>query len=256
MEGLLAIEVPILMSSERNEKQKNPHLVVLTGAGISAESGLPTFRGADGLWEGHRVQDVASPEGFVRNPHLVHRFYNLRRAALATVEPNAAHLALASLERAWPGPFLLITQNVDDLHERAGSQRLIHLHGELRRVRCLRCLWKGVWTADLTTETPCPHCRHTWVLRPDIVWFGEIPLQMEICRSALLQADLFLSIGTSGLVYPAAGFVSLVAEREGTRTVELNLEATGNPSFREVRPGPAGTTVPLLVEEWLSEFAQ
>lgn len=241
------------MSGARKEK-KSPRLVVLTGAGVSAESGLPTFRGSGGLWEGHRVEEVASPQGFARDPHLVHRFYNLRRAALDGVQPNAAHLALARLERAWPGDFLLITQNVDDLHERAGSRRLLHLHGELRKARCVHCAWNGTWTGDLDTDTACPHCGRTQILRPDIVWFGEIPMGMETCLAALDRADIFFSIGTSGLVYPAAGFVSEVASRPGTRTIELNLEATGNPNFQEVRTGPAGTTVPALVEELLGEW--
>ena len=231
---------------------KNGSIVVLTGAGISAESGLPTFRGADGLWEGHRVEDVASPEGFMRNPHLVQRFYNLRRAALNTVEPNAAHLALAKLDREWPGDFLLITQNVDDLHERAGSQRLVHMHGEVRKVRCPACRWLGVWQGDVTMETPCPHCKRTWTLRPHIVWFGEIPMEMDTCVEALSEADIFLAIGTSGQVYPAAGFVSRVAWRPETRRVEVNVEATGNPDFNEVCIGPASSTVPALVEELLS----
>lgn len=228
-----------------------PRLVILTGAGISAESGLPTFRGVDGLWEGHRVEDVASPEGFAQNPHLVQTFYNLRRAALDRVEPNAAHRALAQLEREWPGDVLLITQNVDDLHERAGTRNLIHMHGELRKVRCPRCRWKGRWDGDLTMETPCPHCKRTWALRPDIVWFGEMPMAMEACFEALREADVFLAIGTSGNVYPAAGFVSQVAYRRDTRRIEVNLEATGNPAFGEVRLGPAGVTVPVLVEELL-----
>ena len=233
-----------------------PRLVILTGAGISAESGLPTFRGVDGLWEGHRVEDVASPEGFAQNPHLVQKFYNLRRAALDQVAPNAAHRALSRLEAEWPGDFVLITQNVDDLHERAGSQSLIHMHGELRKVRCPQCRWKGHWQGDLTMETPCPHCKRTWVLRPDIVWFGEIPMEMDACFAALREADIFLAIGTSGNVYPAAGFVSHVAYRPETRRVELNLEATGNRDFGEVRLGPAGETVPALVDELLDHHGR
>jgi NAD-dependent deacetylase len=230
-----------------------PSLVVLTGAGISAESGLPTFRGADGLWEGHRVEEVASPAGFARNPELVHRFYNLRRAALARVEPNPAHHALARLEREWPGTFLLVTQNVDDLHERAGSRRMIHLHGELRRARCARadCGWSGVHEGDLGREHRCPACGRAGDLRPDIVWFGEVPMRMEECLDALQEARWFAAIGTSGLVYPAAGFVDVVARRTGARTVEINLEATGNPAFREVIAGPASRVVPTWVEECL-----
>ncbi len=227
-------------------------IVVLTGAGISVESGLPTFRGADGLWEGHRVEEVASPDGFAREPLLVHRFYNLRRAALHQVEPNAAHLALARLEREWQGDFLLITQNVDDLHDRAGSQRLLHMHGELRRARCTHCGASSSWVTALSPQTACPSCVQTGGMRPDIVWFGEVPMHLEACFTALSQADLFVAIGTSVTVYPAAGFVSLVAARSETRTLELNQEATGNPLFHEVRLGRATETVPELVAELLA----
>lgn len=232
-------------------RQQPSSIVVLTGAGISAESGLPTFRGADGLWEGHRVEEVASPEGFERNPLLVHRFYNLRRAALQAVEPNAAHRALARLEREWAGEFLLITQNVDDLHDRAGSRRLLHLHGELRRARCTRCENSLPWSGDLAPDTRCTSCGAVGGMRPDIVWFGEVPMHLERCFEALIRADLFVAIGTSGTVYPAAGFVAMVARREGGRTMELNQEATGNPLFHEVRLGPATQTVPALVDELL-----
>jgi NAD-dependent deacetylase len=198
------------------------------------------------------VQDVATPQAFARNPALVHRFYNLRRAALNQVEPNAAHLALARLEREWKGDFLLITQNVDDLHDRAGSRRLLHMHGELRRVRCVDCETRHEWSVDLSSETICPGCRQSGQMRPDIVWFGEVPMHLEECFDALERADLFVSIGTSGTVYPAAGFVAVVAARKGARTFELNQEATGNPAFQEVRLGPATQTVPALVEELLA----
>jgi NAD-dependent deacetylase len=182
---------------------------------------------------------------------LVHRFYNLRRAALHRVEPNAAHLALARLEREWPGDFLLITQNVDDLHDRAGSQRLLHMHGELRRARCMRCGSSTAWLADLSPQSACPACAESGGMRPDIVWFGEVPMHLEECFAALSRADFFVAIGTSGTVYPAAGFVSMVAARPGTRTLELNQEATGNPLFHDVRLGPATHTVPELVAELL-----
>jgi NAD-dependent deacetylase len=160
-------------------KSDGPEIVVLTGAGVSAESGIATFRGTDGLWEGHRIEDVASPEGFDRKPQLVHRFYNLRRAALRTVQPNAAHSALARLEAAWPGAFLLVTQNVDDLHERAGSRRLIHMHGELRNVRCTACSASWPWEEETSTHSRCPSCGDTGTVRPDIVWFGEMPIDMD-----------------------------------------------------------------------------
>ncbi|MGC3988521.1 MAG: NAD-dependent protein deacylase [Chthoniobacteraceae bacterium] len=228
------------------------NLVILTGAGISAESGVPTFRGSDGLWEGHRIEDVASPEGFARNPALVQQFYNLRRAHLSKVEPNAAHLALAELERQWPGKFLLVTQNVDDLHERAGSQRLIHLHGELKKARCLACRQVLDWSLDLASESICLACNTVGRLRPHIVWFGEMPLEMDVIFAALEHADLFIAIGTSGQVYPAAGFVE-VAAQAGARTIEANLEAASNsPLFEEQRIGPATRIIPELVAELLA----
>lgn len=226
-------------------------IVVLTGAGISAESGVPVFRGNGGLWEGHRFEDVATPRAFARDPQMVHRFYNMRRAALGRVEPNPAHLALARLEKAWPGGFLLITQNVDDLHERAGSQDLVHLHGELRKARCEACGDVLSWDSDLSTETPCPACRRASALRPHIVWFGEMPFELERIQVALEGCGLFISIGTSGNVYPAAGFVEWV--NPFALTVEMNLEAGMNSeSFFEHRLGPASQTVPALVEELLS----
>lgn len=177
-------------------------LVILTGAGISAESGIPTFRASDGLWEGHDVMAVASPRGFAKNPALVHQFYNERRAKLSAVKPNAGHEALARLEREWPGDFLLITQNVDDLHERAGSRRLFHMHGELRKARCEGCGWVGDWLRDLGLETECPGCQNPGAMRPHIVWFEEVPFHLEECFEALAKADLFLCVGTSGQVYP------------------------------------------------------
>jgi len=229
----------------------NRNLVILTGAGISAESGVPTFRGSDGLWEGHSIQDVATPEGFQRDPALVHRFYNLRRAALAGVNPNPAHLALAELERHWPGEFLLITQNIDDLHERGGSQKLLHMHGELLRCRCTSCETVFGWKDETGVDTLCRACEQKGSIRPHVVWFGEMPIGMDESLDALAQADLFAAIGTSGAVYPAAGFVEQAA-RAGAHTVEINLEpsASGR-TFADHRIGPASLTVPQWVEELL-----
>ncbi|MEA3051488.1 MAG: NAD-dependent deacetylase [Sphingomonadales bacterium] len=227
-------------------------LVILTGAGISAESGLATFRGADGLWEGHRVEDVATPEAFRRDPARVQAFYDARRARLAKVEPNAAHRALARLDSEWPGELLIVTQNVDDLHERAGARRLLHMHGELKSAWCLGCDSRMPWEGDLSSGPDCPACGEPRRLRPDIVWFGEMPYDMERIDRALLDCDLFVSIGTSGAVYPAAGFVQ-TARYAGARTLELNLEPSlGSVYFDESRTGPAGVLVPEWVEELLS----
>ncbi len=222
-------------------------IVVLTGAGISAESGLRTFRASDGLWEEHQVEDVATPEGFQRDPLLVQRFYNDRRRQLRDVRPNAAHDALARLERTWPGGVLVVTQNVDDLHERAGSRNLIHMHGELRKVRCLECGEVSIWEEDVLPDSPCPGCGGSR-LRPHIVWFGEMPFEMERISRALECCGLFVAIGTSGQVYPAAGFVQMVGA--GAHTLELNLEPSlMNSTFRESRQGPATELVPAFVEE-------
>jgi NAD-dependent deacetylase len=226
-----------------------PRLVILTGAGISAESGLRTFRAADGLWEEHRVQDVATPEAFHRDPALVYRFYNERRRSLASVQPNAAHLALARLEREWPGELLLVTQNVDDLHDRAGSRKLLHMHGELLKARCLACGAVHDCPGDLNPDNRCPDCGRGQV-RPHIVWFGELPLGMDRIYRALDRCDLFLAIGTSGHVYPAAGFVAAVGP--DARTMELNLEPSRVASaFGESRTGKATELVPAFVEELL-----
>jgi NAD-dependent deacetylase len=228
------------------------NIVVLTGAGVSAESGLETFRGPDGLWEGHRVEDVATPEAFRRDPELVHSFYDARRARLGTVQPNPAHDALARLDARWPGEFLLVTQNVDDLHERAGSKRLIHMHGELTKGRCLGCDGHFDWSGPMGTAAECPGCRRSGMVRPDIVWFGEMPYEMERIDDALRRCDLFVSIGTSGAVYPAAGSVQS-ARYSGARTLEINLEPSlGSIFFNESRIGSAGTLVPGWVEEVLA----
>jgi NAD-dependent deacetylase len=226
-------------------------VVILTGAGISAESGLATFRGPEGTWEGHRVEDVATPEAFARDPVLVQRFYDARRARLKEVEPNAAHRALARLDAEWPGDLLLVTQNVDDLHERARSRRLLHMHGALRSAWCLACDTHVSWDEELSSGPACPACATPGQLRPDIVWFGEMPYEMDRIDAALRRCDLFVSIGTSGAVYPAAGFVQ-TARYAGARTLEINLDPSlGSIWFEEVRTGRAGDLVPEWVEEVL-----
>jgi NAD-dependent deacetylase len=228
-------------------------IVVLTGAGISAESGIRTFRAQDGLWEEHRIEDVATPEAFTRNPALVQRFYNLRRAQLQdpAIQPNAAHRALARLEREYRGEVLVVTQNVDDLHERAGSKNLIHMHGELRSMFCTQSGQRFRIAGDIAPAQRCECCDATGTLRPDIVWFGEMPYAMERIHQALAGCSLFLSIGTSGHVYPAAGFVRQAA-MAGAHTVEINLEPTLTRSeFDEHLYGPAGEMVPAFVERLL-----
>ena len=228
-----------------------PSLVILTGAGVSAESGIATFRGPGGLWEGHRVEDVCTPEALAHDPVLVHRFYDLRRAALAGVEPNAAHRALAELDAAWPGELLIVTQNVDDLHERAGARRLLHMHGELTSALCAACGVRRAWQDALPPGARCDACGAA-ALRPDIVFFGEMPYDMDRIEAALAAADLFVSIGTSGAVYPAAGFVQLAAHH-GAATLELNLDrSAGSDLFDETRLGPAGELVPEWIKQILS----
>ena len=227
------------------------NIVILTGAGISAESGLQTFRAADGLWEGHRVEDVATPEAFARDPELVHDFYDARRARLGEVMPNAAHVALARLDAEWAGQLLIVTQNVDDLHERAGTKRLLHMHGELMRGRCLSCDERFGWEGGMGKGAVCPCCDGAGQVRPDIVWFGEMPYEMEQIDEALFNAALFVSIGTSGAVYPAAGFVQ-TARYRGAHTLEINLEPSqGSIFFDERRYGLAGVEVPKWVDELL-----
>ena len=227
------------------------NIVILTGAGVSAESGLATFRGPDGLWEGHRVEDVCTPEAYWRDPALVHAFYDARRAKLGSVQPNEAHIALARLDAEWPGELLLVTQNVDDLHERGGSKRLLHMHGELTKGWCLACDGRFPWTGDMGEGARCPSCDNIGRVRPDIVWFGEMPYEMDRIDQALQRADLFVSIGTSGVVYPAAGFVQ-TARYCGARTLEMNLEPSlGSTFFDESRVGPAGKRVPEWVDSIL-----
>jgi NAD-dependent deacetylase len=228
------------------------NIVVLTGAGVSAESGLATFRGPDGLWEGHRVQDVCTPEALRADPALVHGFYDARREALATIAPNPAHGALARLDGAWPGDLLIVTQNVDDLHERAGARRLIHMHGELLSGWCRACDGRHRWSGAMGVDATCPQCGALGTVRPDIVFFGEMPYRMEEIETALSRADLFVSIGTSGALYPAAGFVRS-ARWHGAATLELNLEPSeGSLFFDESRLGPAGELVPQWVEAMLA----
>jgi NAD-dependent deacetylase len=232
-------------------KNKNyKKVVVLTGAGISAESGLKTFRDNDGLWEDHRVEDVATPEAFARDPALVYRFYNARREQLASgnIQPNNAHLALAKLEEHFADDFMLVTQNVDDLHELAGNDRILHMHGDLMSARCCHS-GKVVATKDsYDVDSRCSCCQPAHQLRPNIVWFGEMPLYMDEIYQAIWVADLFISIGTSGNVYPAAGFVQ-EARRSGTHTVELNLEPSlGQSEFIETHYGLASDVVPNYIE--------
>jgi len=227
------------------------NIVILTGAGISAESGLGTFRDEGGLWAQHRIEDVATPEGFARNPQLVHDFYNARRAQAANAQPNAAHYALAELEAKLDGTLLIVTQNVDSLHEKAGSKNILHMHGALDTALCAACEHR--WDAPLvmSPSAPCPRCNAP-ATRPDVVWFGEMPYFMEEIGAALSQADVFVSIGTSGEVYPAANFVA-EADHFGAHTIELNLEPSAGASrFAECRFGPATDIVPEWVAKELS----
>ena len=228
-------------------------IVILTGAGISRESGLATFRDPDGIWAKVRIEDVATPDAFGRDPARVHGFYNMRRAQLLdpAVAPNAAHRALARLQREWRGRVTLVTQNIDDLHERGGSAGLIHMHGEILKALCAACGRTHAHAGDLDTSRTCPDCGRSGSLRPDVVWFGEMPYHMERISDALARCLLFLSIGTSGTVYPAAGFVR-EARMAGARTVEINLEPSeGHSLFDECRHGPASALVPAFVTELL-----
>ena len=226
------------------------NIVILTGAGISAESGLGTFRDADGLWAKYPIEQVATPEGFRRNPALVHDFYNARRANCANSDPNPAHVALARLETRLQGDLLIVTQNVDDLHERAGSNAVWHMHGRLNRAKCQSCDHSWPAPAQMHPNDPCPDCGAKST-RPDVVWFGEMPYFMEDIYTRLHSADLFVSIGTSGSVYPAAGFVQ-EARRAGAATLELNLEPSeGASAFDQCRNGPASTLVPAWVDDLL-----
>lgn len=228
-------------------------IVVLTGAGISQESGLDTFRDAGGIWARYDIDDVATPQGFRRNPPLVHEFYNTQRREAALALANPAHAALAELEKTWPGRFLLVTQNIDGLHEKAGSKALFHMHGTLDGFLCEACGQRGPWVGDMATSSTCPLCARSGGLRPDIVWFGEMPYYMPEIYRALGEANLFVSIGTSGTVYPAADFVR-EARLAGAFTVELNLEASrkGHGLFDLEIEGKAGEIVPTFVDDLLS----
>ena len=230
---------------------KERNIVILTGAGISAESGLDTFRDPSGIWAKYDYRRVATPEGFRQDPALVHEFYNMRRREAANREPNAAHLALARLEKEWPGGFLLVTQNIDGFHERAGSQKLRHMHGALDSGLCAGCGARFALTGDIDETSVCPVCAEVGKVRPDVVWFGEMPYFMEEIFDALAASDLFLSIGTSGTVYPAAGFVR-EAKQAGAWTVELNLEASGG-YFDTIIEGRASETVPDFVNRLLAK---
>lgn len=225
-------------------------IFILSGAGLSAESGLRTFRAADGLWEDHRVEDVATPEAYQRDPELVQRFYNERRRQAAEATPNAAHKALAKLQKNHIAPVYLVTQNVDDLLERGGATQVIHMHGAVMDALCAACAHR--WTAprEMHVNDPCPSCGVAKT-RPDIVWFGEIPYHMDVIQDAIEASDLFVSIGTSGTVYPAAGFAQM-ARQLGIKTLELNLEASNAP-FDEVRTGPASKIIPAWADEVLGQ---
>jgi len=230
------------------------HIVVLTGAGLSAESGLSTFRDKGGIWSKYDYRDVATPEGFARDPGLVLDFYNQRRQGHAHVAPNAAHVALARLEREHPGEVVIVTQNIDALHEAAGSQHLIHMHGELLKARCDFCRTAADCRGDLGTASACPGCGAVGGLRPDVVWFGEMPFETDRIYQALESCDLFVSIGTSGSVYPAAGFVQEARLNGVAHTVELNLEPSeGITLFHEAAHGPATEVVPAFVDRVLRD---
>ncbi|MGB1142280.1 MAG: NAD-dependent deacylase, partial [Halioglobus sp.] len=227
-------------------------IVILTGAGVSAESGLATFRDSDGLWEKHDPMEIATPEAFARAPALVYRFYNARRNQLSDVQPNAAHHALARLQREFTGEVFLVTQNVDDLHERGGSLQVCHMHGELRSALCSHCGSATSAEADYDGTSGCPACGQTGGMRPDIVWFGEVPYHMTLIATQLARCDLFIAVGTSGVVYPAAGFVR-EARMAGAMTVEVNRELTEVTGyFDEQRQGAATVEVDRLVDELLA----
>lgn len=226
-------------------------IVILTGSGISAESGLSTFRDKDGLWSKVDYRDVATPEGYARNPQRVLDFYNMRRSLHATVAPNAAHYALAHLEVEHPGEVTIVTQNVDELHERAGTRNLIHMHGEAMKALCAACGDRFPWRAPMSLETTCPACDERGRLRPDVVWFGETPYELDRIGELVSTCDLFVAIGTSGTVYPAAGLVGLARD---AHTVELNLEPSeGASRFREAIHGKASAVVPAFVERLLAK---
>ena len=236
----------------QNSLPENPSIVILTGAGISAESGIETFRDQGGFWENYRIEDVASPEAFRQSPDKVHEFYNMRRRQLTdeTIKPNKAHEALARLTHKLEDKVLLVTQNVDNLLERAGGNGILHMHGELMKIRCVNCAHVCPWNKDIFADTKCPNCRVEGHLRPHIVWFGEIPFGLEMIYRALSNCDLFVAIGTSGAVYPASGFIQDARQSNCDRTVEINPERTEiSAFFYEIITGPATETVPEFVDE-------
>lgn len=241
------------MSSEsQNSLPENPSIVILTGAGLSSESGIDTFRGQGGIWEKYRIEDVASPDAFKQSPNKVHEFYNLRRRELAdkNIIPNKAHEALAKLTNTLESQVLLVTQNVDNLLERAGAKGILHMHGELIKIRCENCADVRQWDEDISVDTKCPNCRVEGFLRPHIVWFGEIPFGLEMIYRALSHCDLFAAIGTSGAVYPASGFIQEARHGNCDRTVEINPERTEiSGFFDEIITGPATQTVPGFVDD-------
>ena len=240
----------LLTGGKSAAMDREKRIVVLTGAGVSKESGLSTFRDSDGIWARVKVEDVATAEAFRQNPERVHAFYNQRRRGLlaATVRPNAAHDALARLEAEWPGQILVVTQNIDDLHERAGTRNLLHMHGELLKARCDLCQVVRPWREDLGTAIACPACGRNGGMRPHVVWFGEMPFHMEEIQAALDRCTIFISIGTSGAVYPAAGFVARVRERGFAPPVELNLEPSEGASlFEENDQRPPHPLLPPLL---------
>lgn len=243
------------MAGPRNIKPTGfQKIVILTGAGVSRESGLETFRDPDGIWAKVNVEDVATPEGFARSPSRVHEFYNARwrRLVSGSVHPNEAHLAIANLQRLWKNKVTIVTQNIDDLHERAGAEDVIHIHGELLKARCGKCGKSSSCADDLGVDTRCSSCGAAGRMRPDVVWFGEIPMHMDRVQEALENAALFLSVGTSGTVYPAAAFVE-IARNAGAHTVELNLEkSAGASSFHEAIYGPATRVVSQYVAQLLA----
>lgn len=235
---------------------REAHIVILTGAGISKESGLDTFRDADGIWSKVRWQDVATPEAFAKDPEKVHAFYNMRRARnrALDLQPNAAHLALARLEAEWPGRVLVVTQNVDTLHERAGTKNLLHMHGLHAQARCNHCAHVVEWSGDMSVRDVCRGCGQPGGMRPNVVWFGEMPMYLDHISAALSDCELFISIGTSGNVYPAAGFVQ-VALKNGSHTAEINLEPSAGASlFAEAHYGPATVAVPAYVDGLLKSL--
>lgn len=234
-------------------KKTYRHILVLTGAGISAESGLATFRSSNGLWNNHRVEDVATIEAFEKNPAYVHAFYNEMKSELLAAKPNPAHLALARLQKEYPEKVIIVTQNVDTLHEKAGSKDVFHIHGQINQAVCLNCGQIMETWDDVDTETICPHCGISGMFKPNIVFFGESLLCMEAVERALRTCDLFISIGTSGVVYPAAGFVQ-TAKYYGAESIEFNLENTSNNFlFDRHVYGKCGDTLPEFVDELIKD---